>query len=289
VRRALATWQLVAGVAIVAAVALVALSVVDRGLGPIVALPGALLVLWLPGRAMSTLLVPRGLTTAERLAVDLAASFSLTIATGLVLGIAGVPLGRPAWAISLAAVTVAFAILSAVRPAVAPLARRVGDGRLPGAGAGAGQAIAGAPATGAPIDDASAPRTSIRTTPFDLALIGLAAVLVVAAFGVARLGASAQPRDHFTEVWLVPASADNVTVGVRNDEAGPTSYRLVLSAPGVKDTEWPSISLAPGEQWEKRVALPAARQPGAALTVYRSDAPDEVYRQVKLGPAASGP
>jgi uncharacterized membrane protein len=263
-RRALASREVVAAVAIVAAVALVALSVVDRSVAPIVALPGALLVLWLPGRAMSTLLVPRGLTTAERLAVDLAASFSLTIATGLVLGIAGVPLGRPAWAISLAAVTVAFAILSAIRPALPWLA----PAPAPAAGVVRG--------------------TGIRTTPFDLVLIGLAAVLVVAAFGVARLGAAAQPRDGFTEAWLVPASSAAVTVGLRNEEGRPTTYRLVLSAPGVKDTEWSGVGLAPGEQWEERVALPAARQPGAALTVYRSDAPDEVYRQVKLGPAATG-
>lgn len=261
-RRALASRQVVAAVAIVAAIGLVALSVVDRSVAPIVALPGALLVLWLPGRAMSTLLVPRGLSTAERLAVDLAASLSLTIATGLVLGIAGVPLGRPAWAISLAAVTVAFAILSAIRPSVPWLAR------APAEGVGHGAAV--------------------RTTPFDLLLIGLAAMLVVAAFGVARLGAAAQPRDPFTEAWLVPASSDALTVGIRNEEGRSTTYRLVLSVPGAKDTVWSEVGLAAGEQWVKEVGVPAGRQPGAALTVYRSDAPDEVYRQVKLGPAATG-
>jgi len=124
-------------------------------------------------------------------------------------------------------------------------------------------------------------------------LLGLAVVVTFAAFTVARNGVFTQVRDGFTQFWILPPTSGTpeiVEIGIRNEEKGNISYRLIVNDSDGVLGEWDSIELLPGEQWDYKLTIqPTDDQIDAQL--YRNDSPDSVYRSVSLalGSQSSSP
>jgi len=118
-------------------------------------------------------------------------------------------------------------------------------------------------------------------------LFGFAALLVTAALLVARYGAIHQPVDGFTEFWALPsdrAGVPSVHLGIQSDEKIAEHYRLELRYGDVVIRVFPDIQLEPGQSWETDVTLPSSSINNVSIEalLYRTDHPVTVYRRVTL-------
>lgn len=135
---------------------------------------------------------------------------------------------------------------------------------------------------------------SVVTTPLNVGLdsrqgllLGLAALVVVAAVGLSRTPMPPQGIQGYTLLWILPAGDGNpnaVRLGVSSREFTPTEYRLQVLVEGQIAQEWPALQLAPGEEWETAVSVPgnSSNTRTVEATLYRLDAPSVVYRRVTL-------
>ncbi|MCA1552813.1 MAG: DUF1616 domain-containing protein [Chloroflexi bacterium] len=210
------------------------------------------LVLALPGYALSELLfAPAPLQSVERVLTSLGFSIALTILCGFALNWTPWGLTMPMWMLALIGVTFVCSALAYWR-------RR--RSTLPNP------------------QSAFAPARAWMNMREGI-VFALAGAVVMLALFVATTGAIQQPSAGFSQLWLVPTSDGTVQVGVTNMEQQPVTYRLVLRMGSQSVREWSSLHLQPGEQWKERVALASAPSNLEAL-LYRSDAPDTVYRRV---------
>jgi hypothetical protein len=244
------------GLAIATAVLLVGVAVVYGGLGLIWAALGVALVLWLPGYTLTAALFSRGqLQGIERVLVTVGSSIALAILMGFGLNGLGIPLTGWTWGVGLVGLALAAGALAWLQPTHRPTRPRLGTWVLP----------------------------RYR----DVLLFGVAALLIVSAIGLARLGATEQPQQGFTELWMLPAPGDGVRIGLSNGESKAMTYRVVLRGSTATIAEWPLVQLEPGQEWDREVALPANAGTGVELVLYRADAPSVIYRRVVLGPIAT--
>jgi len=219
-------------------------------------LVGFAFVLWLPGYALTAALFRRSdLGGVERILITLGSSISLVILIGFGLYLAGLPLTPATWAVGLAAVTLAAGASAWLRPTHRP--------------------------------DLHRPAVALTRPKRGSLLFALAALLVVSALGLSRIGAQEQPQAGFTQLSMNPIDGESVRVGVKNEESDTLTYRVVLRTATDVIAEWPTVQLGPGQGWAMDVPLPLKQRPGAELLLYRADAPEEVYRRVDLGPAPS--
>jgi hypothetical protein len=65
-------------------------------------------------------------------------------------------------------------------------------------------------------------------------------------------------------------------------ELAPTRYALQLRVNGATVRRWDAIELEPGKTWELDAPLPGASAATVEAVLYRSTAPDVVYRRVLL-------
>jgi uncharacterized membrane protein len=216
---------------------------------------GLLITTAVPGYAVTAAIFaparPRG---SDGVLMTLSLSVSVVILTGFVLNASGILLRPQTWATALAGLSLAAAAFAWVRsPSSAPHAR---------------------PVLG-----------SSRRVPSlaDATVMLMSGVLVIAAIGLANIGAIKQPTEPFSALWLIPNdAASQALVGVRNDEGRPMVYRLVLESSTSTIEEWPMVDLADSEQWQATVAL--AKPPTyLELRLYRADQPTVVYRRVSWG------
>lgn len=115
-------------------------------------------------------------------------------------------------------------------------------------------------------------------------LLAMALCVVMSAATVAYLGASHQPRNGFTQLWMVPERSAGPTalrLGIGSEESVAVHYRLDLSIEGQVVQEWAVPTLKPHDQWQTIVIVPDGSGTVEA-TLYRSDAPDQVYRHTAL-------
>jgi uncharacterized membrane protein len=248
------------GILTVIAMVLVLLDVQQPVLRTLFTLP---LAFYFPGYALVAALFPRqSLFVASRLLFALALSIALIGVGGLVLQVTQIGLFSEAWVILLGVVTLLGCLVALFRRA---------------------------PST-------TEQRQSLDLNVVHLLMFGAAAVLVMVAFNMAQEGARQQPRPGFTQLWMLPSeqgasevtasqvTASQVMLGIRNDEGQALTYRLVIEVGGQNVGEWQSVPLAPGEVWETAALIPltpGGDEPIEAL-LYRSDAPDAVYRSVIL-------
>lgn len=119
-----------------------------------------------------------------------------------------------------------------------------------------------------------------------LLLMLLAGIVIMGAYLTARAGAENRPAPQFTQLWLLWAdeSQSEVQLGIQNQENGIRQYRLVLSTRQGQAQEWPVIALAPGETWQTTFPPPPAvgETDFIKATLYRLEAPQEIYREVYL-------
>jgi hypothetical protein len=229
------------------------LVVFDLGgpLRPLLAIPLALL---LPGYALTAACFPgASLGASERLLASLGLSLALSSLGGLMLFWAGLGLQPTPWALLLGALTLASCVVALWR-------RRA--------------SLPASPET---------PRESPQLG--QIALLALAALLSGGALFVAHSSARQVSGAPFTQLWAVPTGDPGVLrIGVRSAEDAPLSYRVELSAGAFFFERWPRVMLAPGESWEKLLAVPP-HQP-IELRLYRHDNSEAVYRRVTLERAA---
>jgi hypothetical protein len=237
--------------ALLAAACALICAIVPDGATVVRVLPAALLVLVLPGYALTaTLLAPAQVTRLERLVLTIALSMVAGVLTALVLN-AVWHLETAAWATGLALATIVAALAGARR--------------------GHGQ----------PVPRPRVPRVGVAAA---LALIG--AVLLTGgavALGVTTLHAPGDTAGT-TALWISPRGDNNVAVGVHSIERGRRHYELDVRVAGQRGRLIGPFALEPGE--ERRLALPAPAgplgKPVVNVVLRRLDGPHPAIRHVAL-------
>ncbi len=229
---------------------------------PLRALGALPLALVLPGYWLTAALLPTpALGAASRAALSVGFSIVLCVLAGLLLNLTSGGLSSTAWVLTMGGVTLLGSAAGWLR----------GGRRL---------------------DERSAP--AIRSQlpgRRQSTLLGLAAVLLLGAFGLARFSAVQHNQPDFTQLWMVPdaASAGRVIqLGLRNQERAAQTFALELRVDGEIVNEWRPIRLAPQQTWQAQVVAPDGHPFAGTVEalLYRTDAPGQVYRHVLLRPAA---
>ncbi len=211
---------------------------------------GVPLVLWLPGYALAAALFGDGsVQRVERVLISLGLSIAVAILSGFILNWTPLGLNAATWAFVLVGVTLGASALAWWRRSSVPQPQ-------------------------------ARPSASLQLSARDGVLFALAGVIALLALTVARVGAVQQPQLGFTQLWMVPVSDQSVQIGLTNIEAQPVTYRLVLRRGTRSLQEWPALALQPGQQWNVQVVLPSSDVSNLEVLLYRSDAPDQVYRRV---------
>jgi len=213
---------------------------------------GALMVLFLPGYAISRALLPQQ-DHSMRLLVSLGVSVGIAILGGLVLHFTVWGLSTESWAVWLSSMTLLGCL--------GTLLYR----------------------EGLPADRTPLPRLEWKI----VASLALSTGLIVAAIWIARSSAL-RAGTTFTQLWAIPESANGqyiVHIGVRNQETRAWSYELYIESRGRTLYDWPDVRLEPGEQWETTLVLEEMPAGPIEILLFRADAPDRPYRRTRLTPA----
>ncbi|HEY8601582.1 MAG TPA: DUF1616 domain-containing protein [Thermomicrobiales bacterium] len=212
------------------------------------------LVLALPGAALTGALFPRPvLTPAEQ------CLFSLGLSLGVVV-LAGLVLNETPWGMRAVPWIVALGAIAIIAGLVAWLRRR--------------SAITTPAATTEGLSFAQA------------AICGLAVLVVLGAGFITVRGAQRQTTTGFTQLWMLPTTADATTlnIGVTNREpAETTTYRLEFEADRRVIAAW-DVRLASGATWTESVTLAAdiSSTTMVEAVLYRADNAQTVYRRAKI-------
>jgi hypothetical protein len=213
------------------------------------------LIFVLPGYALTRLVMPAALSTAERLALSLGLSIGLAVLGGLFLHTVGLGLQSDAWVSFLGSITLVTAVGALHRAYRHSLTAE--------------------------------PTVAWSDVPLrTVALLALAILLSGSAFQVARWGATHYGQSHFTQLWLThlaaTATEQTLQFGIRSEEATTLHYRLELQINGMVAQVWDDLTLAPGQSWETTVALPVQQMGAGELSahLYRADQPGQAYRYV---------
>jgi Protein of unknown function (DUF1616) len=236
------------------------------------AIPAILLVLVLPGYALSVAVFPQPRETFQRCLLALGLSLCVDVLGALILDRTRVGLTSPSWSIGLAGFTLtACAVAKHRRAAGAPPSVPVAKSR-----------------------DATAKSRG----PKGLASAGLAAAalaMIVAAALIAGLPSSAAHVRGFSTLWIlaVKPSKGRFSVGIRSEELRKTSYRLLATeTAGQRVVFRRRVTLAPGRQWvmSGTVAVPRTGIPQQVrVSLYKADRPGVVYRKVYMTFETTGP
>jgi uncharacterized membrane protein len=214
----------------------------------------AALVLVLPGYALTMALFPHG-TGTEKLLATLGLSLASVALAGLALNWTPMGLQARSWVV----------VLSSVTLGAGAMALRRQPGAFP------------VPVTW--------PRIGVPLR--QVALLGTALVVTVGAVAMATNGALLQRYPGFTQLWIQSADTTDhgaVRVGIRSEEEAPVQYRLVITAEGHVIRTWSAITLDPQQRFVVVVPVPLLRSKQVPIEVllYRSAAPDQIYRHVVL-------
>ncbi|HCI82129.1 MAG TPA: hypothetical protein DHW02_20845, partial [Ktedonobacter sp.] len=127
-----------------------------------------------------------------------------------------------------------------------------------------------------------------RFNGFAFLLFGLAIVVAILSVLYSIIGVEQQPHPGFTQLWMLPATQNGqgcaVRLGVQSSEAASVTYRVVMTTNGSQVTTWPSVVLAPQQEWNRLVPVTVGATGSTFVEVqlYRLDKPQSVYRQVHL-------
>lgn len=213
------------------------------------------LVLFVPGYALlSALMVGAGLSALERTMVAISVSVALTIGSGLLMALVGVPIERMSWVYALTTISLVGLLVAWFR--------RWRDG-------------------------VEGPRPALTGTPVrQTAIVVIAVLLLVNIVAATRIIASDQFGQPPAQLWLIegntPYTAD---LGFRADGDGG-AYRVVLSSAGATVQQW-SVNAGPSETWETNLVL-TPEQRSAALVARLYEGSSQVEsRFVTLAPLPS--
>lgn len=219
---------------------------------------GLLLVLILPGYALTELLFAKGqLTRTERLLYTLGGSVMVATLGALLLNQVPGGVQTNGWIGLLVGVTLIGTLLGALK--------------------------------GQPATTTAAPRLPRLRISFNQLLV-LAIAVGVAGIAVktAQTPTSPQGLTGYTLLWMLPADdTSRLALGISNQEFAPTAYKLQVKVDDQLAQEWPSLLLGVNGRWAAELAVPATAVAGHEITaeLYRLDQPDQLYRHVVLRPA----
>ncbi len=238
----------------VAAVLLIGLAIMGGPLGIAVrTLVAAPFVLLVPGYACIYAIFGQTLGFAERLASGIGISLALGGLAGLALHLTPLGMTPHPWLLVLVCVTLVAAVIARRR------------GTLP-----------------------TPPRRLGLALPLPQALmLGTAVLVTCAALGVAVVGAQRAPMIGFTQLWLLPDTAQgsgSVVLGMVNHENRALRATLVVTQGGAEVQRWSDLTLADGAAWQTTVALPTGDNGSVEATLYQYDDPTAIYRRVQLSP-----
>lgn len=223
-------------------------------IGIILALP---LVLVLPGYTLTEALFHKqSLDASHRLVFSLGLSLAIDVLSGLLLNFFPIGLQAISWSTLLGLLAVIFALL------VAYLRR------------GAAMHVA-------------QPRR-FRLSIYQGMLFGLAIVVAILSFVYVDTGVIQQPHPAFTQLWMLPevqtAKSCDVRLGVRSFESTSVTYTITMTVNGSPATTWPSVVLAPQQEWDRVVPISPTATQDAFIEgrLYQFDKPTTVYREVHV-------
>jgi hypothetical protein len=119
-------------------------------------------------------------------------------------------------------------------------------------------------------------------------LLGLAILVIIQALYYSAVGAAQQPHPGFTQMWMIPPTRGGknciVRLGVRSFESDAVRYRILVTENQEEIASWPSIVLAPQQEWIRPVPIipKTANEVYVEARLYRSDKPASVYQQVNF-------
>ena len=239
-------------------VAAVALAIADRNAGVVGLLVGLPLMLFIPGYALTTAVLPEAAQSQpNKILYSLGISFTVTILAGLLLNLTPAGFQPWSWAITLGGV--------ALVAALAGLARRWRERRQP-------------------ILSSPLPALSFS----DVIVLVAAVAVIVGAFMVTRTATLQQQYPGFTQLWLLRAGSTaqkSVLVGVRNLEHSSVDYNVEMVVGNTLVAQWPALALQEGEEWQQVVSLGSQQLPSGSeveVRLYRHDRPGELYRHASL-------
>lgn len=218
---------------------------------------GFIMVLILPGYVFSIALFSQ-LEFIARLLLTLAISLVLVILGGLLLNMVPLGLDGSTWTVFLLVIIGAGVLLA---------------WRLRSTQAGAPALLL--------------PKVNLRV----VLLMGLSLAFVALAIFVSQLATSRQDKT-FSMLWANFDQNDPtlpLVIGVENQEGLPTIYHMVVEVNGSAYQKWDKISLENGKTFETRVTFSQPPSTAVRVLLYRSEAPDKVYRQVLVAPSALTP
>jgi uncharacterized membrane protein len=208
-------------------------------------------ILIVPGNALMGAIFPTAsLTKLERVLYTIGLSLAVVIISGLILNTTQWGLQTKSWLIILAVISLVASVIAIFRRWQIPA-----DETKPGS----------------------------FYLPLDQVFI-LAMAVIVIGFSI-TLAISPKPADNiqgYTSLWISPPPDNQpgtLLVGVHSQELKTTQYRLQVSFNGQLIQEWTNLSLAPGNQWEQSITVPAGQGTVEAV-LYRADKPGAVYRHV---------
>lgn len=219
---------------------------------------GLLLVLILPGYALTELLFAKGqLTRTERLLYTVVGSITVATLGALVLNQLPGGVQTSGWIGLLVGVTLLGTLLGALKR----------------------QPTATAPVTRLP---------RLRISFNQLLVLAIAVGVAGIAVKTAQTPTSPQGLTGYTLLWMLPADdSSRLALGISNQEFAPTAYKLQVKVDQQLAQEWSNLRLAVNGRWAAELAVPATAVAGHEITaeLYRLDQPDQLYRHVVLRPA----
>lgn len=240
------------GPAAAAAAAILSCAAVVAGAPAVVMIAGGLVLLAGPGYVWARVLFGARLDRLPFVLVATGIALAVPVLGGVALDVVGIPLHRPAWAILLASLTLAGAIVMVARSS-----------------------------PGTPRPQAGQRRPVRNLLNWQVAAFAAAAVIAAGGVGLARTGAAIQPQPGFTQLWLVPPHVKDAAavLHVSNHEGTAERYRLVVQRTGRVSASW-SFTLPDGQTWRGSVRSAGARSITADL--YRLPDRRHPYRHVRI-------
>jgi hypothetical protein len=212
---------------------------------------GALaLAFGLPGAAATAALMPRVRWRAsERITLALGGSMTLAIGTAFLLHLSPNGLSAGGWAGLLGAWTVAAGLVGWLCAMRGASPETSAAGLQPSSVTEPGPAIDGSPAVAARL---------LAVSPWSVAMLLAAGLLVTLSFVIARSGVALGPTASFSELWLLRQDGDRaVRVGVANHEGETRDYRLIVTLDGRRLGDPVELTLPDGGATDQVIKLPS--------------------------------
>jgi len=202
-----------------------------------------------------SLKIGQPVSAVDHIILTLGLSMTIDVIIGFILNVFPIGLRALSWTISLGLVTTVFTLLAAYL-------RRRNHVKIE-----------------------KIPRLHINI--YKCVLIGLAILVAAVAIWFSVIRPSATQAD-FTQLWMLPSNqATNscaVRIGVQSFEATSVTYRITVAVNGAQVNTWPSVVLAPHEEWKQLVPIPllSTNSVYVETRLYKLDRPETVYRDVHL-------